>query len=61
LRTITFDESKWQLVPKKPTFLMIEAGCEHSDCEEIYEAMLTISPPPDEAIRDQCPEGQLRN
>jgi len=40
---------------------MIEAGCEHSDCEEIYEAMLTISPPPDEAIRDQFPEGQLRN
>jgi hypothetical protein len=51
LRTITFDESEWQIVPKKPTFLMIEAGDEHSDCEDVYKAMLAISPPPSK-LRD---------
>ena len=56
MRTITFDETKWQIVPKKPTFLMIEAGGEHSDCEDVYEAMLAISPPPSEAISYKGPE-----
>lgn len=28
MRTITFDESKFQLVPKEPTQEMLAAGCE---------------------------------
>jgi hypothetical protein len=28
MRTVPFDETEWQLVPKNPTFLMIEAGGE---------------------------------
>ena len=46
LRTVTFDEAEWQVVPKKPTFLMIEAGDEHGDAEKVYEAMLIFSPEP---------------
>ncbi|MEG9437406.1 hypothetical protein JAO29_14715 [Edaphobacter sp. HDX4] len=34
IRTVTLDETLWQVVPKKPTFLMIEAGGEARDCEE---------------------------
>jgi hypothetical protein len=48
---VTFDEEEWKIVPKQPTFLMIEAGDQHSYSEEVYAAMLAISPEPEEEVK----------
>jgi hypothetical protein len=58
MRTVTFDEKEWKIVPKEPTFLMIEAGNQQidSDSEEVYAAMLAISPPLDEQKTTKQPK-----
>lgn len=60
-KTITYDETKWQLVPKEPTPGMVDApevrivapchGCgdtlvNWAQCEEVYRSMLTAAPEP---------------
>lgn len=51
MRTVTFNEKEWQIVPKEPTFLMIEAGNEQEYAEEVYAAMLAISPSEPEPVK----------
>ena len=51
MRTVTFDEKKWKVLPIEPTFLMIEAGDQQKYSEEIYKAMLEISPQPEPVKR----------
>lgn len=52
MKTITYDESKWQLVPKEPTREMIEAGNDgfrqpdsrRHTVSSCYKAMLAAAP-----------------
>ncbi|WP_353192147.1 hypothetical protein [Pandoraea pnomenusa] len=44
LKTVAFDASQWQLVPKAPTDEMAAAGRWKSHVEEIYTAMLAAAP-----------------
>ena len=54
MKTVTFDESVWQLVPKVPTREMIEQGnaamaydCCSGDASDAYQAMLSATPKPE--------------
>jgi hypothetical protein len=52
MKTITYDETKWQLVPKIPTDEMEEAcpyGMEYSKNTANFKAMLAAAPCPKEA------------
>lgn len=65
MKTVTYDENEWQLVPKIPTCKMDGAGEDaykdngHCDCgnyagcsmEEVYSAMLAVAP----AAQDSAP------
>ena len=51
MKTVTFDENVWQLVPKVPTREMIEQGnaamaydCCSGDASDAYQAMLAAAP-----------------
>jgi hypothetical protein len=46
MRTATFDEKEWQIVPKKPFFLMVEEGDFYKHTDEKYVAMLAICSDP---------------
>lgn len=48
MRTITYDETQWQLVPKEPTRSMILDGQSRmwSGIRPAYEAMLAAAPQP---------------
>lgn len=57
MKTITYDESKWQLVPKEPTTEMFRVGCEvhdqrPSEVREVYSAMLAAAPLPAAPVRE---------
>jgi hypothetical protein len=59
MRTVTFDEREWKIVPKEPTFLMIEAGNLHDYSEDVYAAMLAISPPEPEPVKRHKAKARL--
>ena len=45
MKTVTFDETKWQLVPKEPTVAMVDAACAvDPERESVYAAYLTAAP-----------------
>ena len=53
MKTVTFDETEWQLVPKEPTEDMEYAGLISADDKDraswmtqVYRAMLKTAPPP---------------
>lgn len=51
MKTITYDENKWQLVPKEATDEMVVAGYKRdarSMPRTFYSAMLTAAPEPEE-------------
>lgn len=63
--TVTFDETKWQVVPKEPTEVMVVAAMDRHDAEpltswghmkaasdaDVYKAMLAAAPSPN-AMKD---------
>ena len=48
-KTVTFDASHWQLVPKVPTQEMLKAGWHRKNygiAEDVYASMLAAAPTP---------------
>lgn len=63
LRTITFDDTEWQVVPKRPTMKQVTVGAEHSSSDDhmiargqavaIYDDMLAAAPEPETCFCDE--------
>ena len=53
LRTITFDDEQWQVVPREPNEAMVRAGLEASLTANKYLAMLDAAPEPPASMLTQ--------
>lgn len=54
LRTITYDDAEWQVVPREPNEAMVRAGLAASFTANKYLAMLAAAPEPPAQQINQC-------
>jgi len=52
MKTVTFDETLWRVVPKEPTQEMFNTGFYGHSNKETWERMLTVAPSPPEVERE---------